>query len=54
MLEEVCNVLISGVSPVENLGGDVTDQVIIRASCLPKTRSFRNSLEDIRERMVIK
>lgn len=52
MLEEVCEVFMPGVNPVQHPGGDITDQLILPSGDLLKTRSFRSALEDIRVRTV--
>lgn len=52
MLEEICDVFMPGLSPEQHLGNGATDQLIVPSSELPKTRSFRNALEDIQNRVV--
>ena len=54
MLEEVCNVFMPGICPEQCPEGDTTNQIIVPSVDLPKTRSFRSALEDIRNRTVIK
>jgi nucleoside-diphosphate-sugar epimerase len=52
MLKEVCAVFMPGVNPVQHLGDDATEQLIMPSSDLSETRSFRSALEDIRARAI--
>jgi nucleoside-diphosphate-sugar epimerase len=54
MLEEVCEVFMPEVNLVQYSDGDTIDQLILPSGDLPKTRSFRSALEDIRDRAVEK
>jgi len=56
MLEDVCEVFMpaSGDILVQSSGDNATDQLVIPSSVLPKTRSFKSALEDIRDLIVTK
>jgi nucleoside-diphosphate-sugar epimerase len=47
MLEEVCEIFMPGNKPIERVGEEASDQIIMPSNSLPVTRSFRSSLEDI-------
>jgi len=50
MLENVCSVLMPDLSPKKCFGKTASNQLITPSNRLPKTRSFRNSLKDIKLR----
>ena len=49
MLKQVCDILAPGMHPVVKSGVQAMNQVVVPSAFLPKTRSFRASLIDIRE-----
>jgi len=49
MLQEVCELFTPDQNLIQNDGYDAVDQVIVSSDVLPRTRSFKDSLLDIKE-----